>query len=445
MNLQQAKSLIEGLDGDEHAWADFKKDYHIGGIGYNKAEFLRDISALANTITGKPKHYLIIGVNDDGVLVGITPGQENYQGSGPRHIFSYDESDIQELIDSNLDPTPSLNWHTFEEDGKKFGILVVEPLSEPPTFISQHVNDERGNRLLHEGLIYVRKGSGKKIAKNEELESIIRYRIEKQREQILDGIHQAIDIGPEWVERIGKALPEEPGIPVATTEDPNEANVEITQRITRDPASTLDQQLNEDIAQWRGRGDDYVDSHPLFEYYFGHNNLRMDNVAVKFLTQASVKNKLMGIFWLRFTDQEKRREILLDTPNQHFRIKVSAKTLLLMNDKEGFEALINKHSLNTSHGDLRKCKQKMDNTIQNRLRFVRKNSGQYELKHRTFSEVFNPGSLSQDEIVELIPEVADELIDLQKHYEERRLWTRREMFFDALWDLETELAKKIFD
>jgi hypothetical protein len=436
--------VLVQLGSDEHAWVDFKEDYEIGGIGPKKAEFIRDISSLANTITNRDEHYLFIGVDDDGDIVGITPGRENYRGSGPRHIFSYDESDIQEIVDSNLETTPTLSWHTFEEDGNQFGVLGVKPLTAPPAVTVQHINDDSGHRLLHEGLVFVRKGSGKKIAGREDLERILKYRIEKQREQILDGVHKAIDLGPEWIDRIGQALPEEPGIPLTTTEDPDEADVKMTQRITREPASTLDNQLNEDISQWRGRGDDFIERQPLYEYYTHPSKLRLNEIALKFLTQSAIKNYHLGIFWLDRTDADIRRKTLLATPDKHHRTERAGKALLLMNDKETFETLIERSTTDDKRGDLRMCNQRMGNTVRNRINCLLKSDSGYQLKHDTWTKEFQPKDLEIDEIRELIPQVARQLIDLQKLYEQRKLWHRTDDFRDALWDLEVVLGAESF-
>ena len=228
MEKEEIEELIETLAGDEHTWVDFKTDYDIGGISLKRAEFIKDVNSLSNTITEQDEHYILIGVSEEDGVVGISSEKSSYCGSGPRHIFSYDESDIQEIIDSNLEPSPIVEWHTFQNGNGQFGVLVIKPLSEPPCLVSQDINDSSGNRLLHQGLIFVRKGSGKKILDSEEMERLIKYRIDRQREQILDGIHRAIDIGPEWIDRIGEVLPDEPGLPLATTDDPDQANIEVT-------------------------------------------------------------------------------------------------------------------------------------------------------------------------------------------------------------------------
>lgn len=445
MDKAKAERLLVELGGDEHAWADFKQDYFIGGIPQKRAEFVRDIASLANTFTNRNEHYLFIGVDDDGTVAGISPNCETYSGSGPRHIFSYDESDIQEIVDSNLNPAPILSWYTFDFNGDLVGILVVEPLTAPPAVTAQHINDSSGNRLLHEGLVFIRKGSGKMIAGREELEAIIKHRIRQQREEILDGIHKAVELGPEWIDRLEGTFEEAPEVPLATAKDSEEADMAVAQRITRKPASTLDEQLNEDIARWQGRGDDFVDAGPLWEYYAGCEELRLDEVALGFLTQGALKNQQLGVFWLEKASEEMRQEILLETPNRHHRLVRAGKALLLMDDAETFDALIEQSSTNTKYGDLKTCKQKQGNTEDDRIRYLLRTDAGYSLKHADWKTEFQPRELEETEIRELIPSVAEQLVDLQQLYEQQKAWDKTNEFRDALWDLEVVLGREQFN
>ncbi|WP_460921395.1 AlbA family DNA-binding domain-containing protein [Salinarchaeum chitinilyticum] len=444
MDKSEAKDLLNELGGDEHAWVDFKVDYNIGGIAPKKAEFIRDMASLANVLSDRKEHYLFVGVDDDGNIVGISDDSDTYNGSGPRHLFSYDDSDIQEIVDSNIDPAPTLSWHTFEDSGDSWGVLVVRPLREPPAVISQHINDTSGNRLIHEGLVFIRKASGKKVAGREELESIIDGRIRQQRDEILDGIHKAVELGPEWIDRLEGTFENAPDVPLATTGDEDEADLAVAQRITREPASTLDGQLNEDIAQWQGRGDDYIEPGPLWEYYANHEELRLDEVAIRFLTQSALKNYQLGSYWIEKTGKEYWRDILLETPNKQHRLERAGKLLLLMNDSDSFDKLIDQSSTDAVTGDLKTCKRKIGNTMDDRVRYLLESNSGYTLKYSDWRRDFQPRSLDEMEIRELIPDIADQLIELQPLYERQKAWDRTREFRAALWDLEVVLGREVF-
>lgn len=435
MEKAEALDLIDGLGGDEHTWVDYKSDYEIGGIPRDKAEFIRDVSSMANTITEKSRHYIIVGVNDDGNIVGIAEGRKDYRGEGPRHIFSYDESSIQQIVDSNLAPGPELKWFTYEEGGNKFGILTIGPLESPPCVTTQHI-DEDDIRHLHKGVIFVRVGSGKKIAGREEVQKIINYRIQQQRERILEGVHRAVQIGPEWIERLSDALPEDSGVPITGVEDPDDADLEITQRLTREPASTLDEQLNEDIAQWKYRGDDFIEAKPLWQYYANPNTLTLDETAIMFLTHSALKNYALGGFWLMEADPSERRSMAVREGMRHHRAESAASLLLLLDDEDGFHELMDKSRTNSKYGFLSTCEDKFGNTITNRVNFLLED-GEYDLQHDIWRKNFDVRDFDVDEIRQFVPDLAEQLVDIQENMKEYpSLGSKLESFRNALWDLE---------
>jgi hypothetical protein len=434
MEKEGALELIDRLGGDEHSWVDYKEDYEVGGINSKKAEFLKDIASMANTLTDKDAHYILVGVNDGGNLVGISDGREEYRGAGPRHIYSFDGASLQQTVDSNLAPGPEIDWFTFEMGSDKFGVLEIEPLDNPPCVTIQNV-DENDERCLHKGVIYTRKSSGKKVAGREEIQNIIEYRISKQRDQILEGVNKAVQIGPEWIDRLSQALPDEGGVPVAGT-SPEEADIEVTQRLTREPATSLDEQLNEDIAQWKYRGDDFVGAKPLWEYYSSPNELNLDNTAIKFLTQASIKNHVLGGFWLAEADPRNHAEILIGNNLSHHRAERAAATFLLLDSREGFDKLMEKSRTNANYGFLMNCKRKFGNTISDRLNFILKDK-EYNLQHETWRDSFDVRDFDPDEIRVKVPDVAEQLVDIQSQMDERpSLGGRLEGFRNALRGLE---------
>jgi len=117
MKKEQAIKLVEELDGDEHEWIDYKQDYYVKGTAHIESEFVRDIQSLANALTNRDERYLFIGIDNDGNLIGVdndATDKENH----PRHILSFEEDDLQEIIDARLSPGPRVSLHTFKEGGK---------------------------------------------------------------------------------------------------------------------------------------------------------------------------------------------------------------------------------------------------------------------------------------------------------------------------------------
>lgn len=219
MDPEDVFDLVSGLDEAEHRWIDFKQDYYIRGIAPKTAEFVKDICSLANTLTDRDRHYILIGFDDEGNLVGVSEGSENYSGDGPRHFYSYDESDIQDIVDSNLSPLPDFSVYKFEEDSEKFAVLELRPDTRVPHITTQDIHDDQGHRVLHRGLIFIRTGSGKKIVEYEDLNRIINYRARQEREDLLDDVRQIVELGQDEIESLGAYVTDSDGIPASPDSD----------------------------------------------------------------------------------------------------------------------------------------------------------------------------------------------------------------------------------
>lgn len=163
MDTSQALSLIKEVESDHHVWVDFNEDYYIGGLAEKKAEFVRDICSLASTITGKEKHYIVVGVDDGGEIVGTCSGSSTYHGSGPRHICSYDTTEIQDFAEKHIEPAPKITWTTYEINGYVCGLLTVDPLEAPPAVTKHDLYDDGGDKVLSKGLVFVRNRSGRRL------------------------------------------------------------------------------------------------------------------------------------------------------------------------------------------------------------------------------------------------------------------------------------------
>lgn len=441
MQKSEVLDLADDIGRNEHQWIDYKQNYSIGGIAKKKAEFVRDIASLANTISKKKHRYILIGFDDRGGLVGIDKSQKDYSGKGPKHVFCYDESDIQEIIDSNLEPAPNFSYYEYSEKGDEFAALIVRPLNRSPCLTSRDINDRSGNRLLHEGLIFIRKGSGKKIAGHEELEDIIQVRIQQRREDILRDIRQVASLKPDALEDLSAAISEEDGLPVTLSDD---ADISFSQRLTRDPASNLDQQLNEDIAQWQGRGDDFVPRKAICEYYSQPGELTLDEEAILFLTQSAIKNHLLGIFWLYHTDFHKILNILQKTPDRHHRVERAAKIVALTGKKEWFENFMSVTSSSTEYGELRRLEELVQDPLDIRYSYLINNQN-HQLGFDNYTEEFILDDLSNEETFNKIQNIGSVLADIQEELNRRKNLDTRGSFIEAMVDLELTLGKQMVE
>ena len=218
---------------------------------------------------------------------------------------------------------------------------------------------------------------------------------------------------------------------------------DVNQRLTREPASTLDEQLNEDISQRMSRGDDFIEIGALYQYYENWSELGLDGVAIRFLTQSSFKHGGLGTFWLVNGNDEVQKETILETPNYLNRIEQAAKMLLIMGEESTLEKLLQQNQRSAKYGDLRRCKQMVGDDPHNRMNELLKEN-EHKIRHDGWSTDIQPTSMETSEIIDIIPEIAGKLQDLQERYENRHAgWSKRDPFQYALWDLEVVLGARL--
>lgn len=180
MEKSTFEEKISTLSGEEHSWVDFKQDYYGGGIKYRKAEFIKDVAALANTLSERDTRYIFIGVNSDGNIVGVNEEKIGNSEKGQNHILAYNESKIRQIIDTYLSPSPELSLYTFEFGGDKAAALTIPRLEKGPCMTSKQIKDDN-NTYLRSGQIFIRKGTSNEIIDREYLEKIIKFELIQRR------------------------------------------------------------------------------------------------------------------------------------------------------------------------------------------------------------------------------------------------------------------------
>lgn len=449
----EATDVIQELAGDEHQWVDFKEDYYVTGTAHHKSEFVKDIAGLANSRTDQERHYIFVGVTDEGDLVGISEDQvevdeedevteEGSDENGPNHIFSLDESDMQQIIDSNLSPTPEFSWHTYQHQGSNFGVLVITPLSNPPCVTNHNIKQDSVKKL-QKGLIFMRRGSSTEICVHEDLEKIIQYRIDKSRDEILDSIHKAVELGPEMIERMSSMFSTEGDVPIY--EDPD-ASVGLEQRFTRTAPETGDEELNSDIGLWRTRDTYRLDRKPLWDYYTRKSSLNLDEEAVEFLAKSSLNVQMTGIYWLVELSGGQIVNILKRTRDTYHKRHLSCKILYIMGNKSGLEELI-EHSSSIgleSSPEVSQYYDSIEGRADSRVNSLLENRT-YNLEDGGVSIQIDLHDAGQQEILDVIPEVSEGLSTLQQYVnqESTRVYQRDE-FQQALEDLEIALGREFY-
>ena len=145
----------------ETSTIDFKQTEYSLGKGFNKNEFLKDISAMANHPSDEPK-YIFTGV---------------VEKNGLAHSFVSipkltDQSRYQQFLDNNIEPQINFDYLQFEHNGFKLGCFIIENNKERPYLFKKNVQNPINNELEYrpgDGVIRVGTSSRKITRKDFEL------------------------------------------------------------------------------------------------------------------------------------------------------------------------------------------------------------------------------------------------------------------------------------
>jgi hypothetical protein len=436
MKRDEATELIDDLQGDEYNWVDFKQDYYILGVNIKKSEFIQDIAAMSNTMSKKDTHYIIVGVDDEsGDLVGVSDDYNSFDG--PSHILSLDDAKLQNTISDYLSPTPNITIHKYTDTDPIFGLLEINPIKKKPCVIDSTI-ESGGNVYLQKGLVYTRYGSRNTIARRSELEEILDERIHRRREEILEGITKATEIGPEAVAKVGEFTYEEEGD--ITIDIGEEADFVFDERISREPVSDLDSQLDQDISQWASHENTLIGKDGLWSYYSSPDEITIDEEAVAFLTHASIDNGSYGIYWLSYVGNKKRRNILNSIPKKHHNNVRVAEVFSAFGDTEGLIKYCGNIGESTGSNPFGRLIDVSDKSSENRQRELVSQSI-HDIGYKDWSKDINMHDVDLDQAKELISELSSHLPKIQSRMSGMDSWyEKRENFQQALCDLEIVIA-----
>ena len=433
-------NLIEQLAGDEHDWVDLKQDYYIDNPDIKKADFVKDVVAMANTITDKDTHYIFIGVEDEsGSLVGVS--DDFNKSSGARHIIGEDESNIQEILNEYLSPKPNVSLYKFIDEDPKFGLLSISPIEKKPCMIQKSIQFN-GEIKLQKGLIYFRDGSSNTIASRSDIERIIDQRVENRREEILEGIRKATEIGPEAVASVGDIVYEEEGD--VAVEVGEQGDFVMEERLSREPVPDIDDRLTIAIKQWATEESVQIDSTSLWEYYSSVTEISIDKESILFLTKASIENGVFGGFWLSYTDIENARNILHSIEGGYHKQEKVSKILCASGDCEGLESYYGENSINEDLESFSELLEHCEAGPETRLDNLLSNK-QYDVGYSEWSRSFDLTTMNKEELRKLIQELSCHLSQIEERIAGYGKWYhKKEDFTEALRDAEIALMTRCY-
>jgi hypothetical protein len=153
-----AEDLIPRLPLEETALVEFKRAWHDLESGRGKAEFVKDILALANSALRDEPAYLVVGVSDS---------KEGRQIVGVDQSPSMEQ--LHQILTAYTNPVPQLEFARVSSEGRHLDVVRLS-WSESQLFYS--IRDHEG--ILDTRLVYVRRGPTVGTLRPAELETVLR-------------------------------------------------------------------------------------------------------------------------------------------------------------------------------------------------------------------------------------------------------------------------------
>lgn len=150
----QGKTLEELIFQAEGPKLDVKQQSWDLDTNEGKAEFIKDVSAIANS-PGQETGYIILGVTDkDRGLVGVD-----------RNLVK--EERLQQIVAEYIDPPFTLSFSVRSLRDQPVGLISIPPSSKKPHMINRDIGK------LHTGTCHIRRGSITALARSSDFRAMI--------------------------------------------------------------------------------------------------------------------------------------------------------------------------------------------------------------------------------------------------------------------------------
>lgn len=167
MKPRQIRELILKGEGPK---VEFKREVHLSDAS-GQVEFCKDVSSLANTLNEFGRDgYLLIGVEDNGEIVGI---------SSP-----LDDQKIQRVLDKYLQPRLQVSVSHVALDGHLVGVIQIPPSYRKPHKIKKSYHDKKSVRA---DTVFTRHLSQVVIASPEEIVALDQEAARERKRRYLMG------------------------------------------------------------------------------------------------------------------------------------------------------------------------------------------------------------------------------------------------------------------
>lgn len=160
MNWPPTEADLRALPRHEHALLEYKRQWYDFSSKKQKAEFVKDVLAMANSTRPDAPGYIVVGIDDEkagGGLVGI----ENPPAA----------EQLLQVLASYINPAPDLQTVDLAVDGKLISVLK---LTWTPSMPHYAIRDYEG--VLDSRFVYARRGGTIGFLRPAEIEALLRHK-----------------------------------------------------------------------------------------------------------------------------------------------------------------------------------------------------------------------------------------------------------------------------
>jgi hypothetical protein len=171
VSSQQIDDLLQ--DGETHT-VEFKRQLDLRTTS-NKAEFIKDVIALANANATGPTRYILIGITNDG---------EYYDPQDPQQRANRDElldalsaEKLQAIVSTHTQPVLQIRYAKVDYYAGPVGKLeILRDVTSIPYQVSKSIGSQdpkdKAARRLNKGQIFIRDGTITRRAEDEDIASM---------------------------------------------------------------------------------------------------------------------------------------------------------------------------------------------------------------------------------------------------------------------------------
>jgi hypothetical protein len=158
MKNMDSQHFVEMINKGESTLVEFKRDWWHLDNGKGKAEFSKDVLAMANSLSEGQSGFFLIGVEDtkaggNAIGIQVSPPQES----------------VAQILVTYTNPVPNVELYKHEIEGKTIDILEVAWTESHPYYATRDVEN-----FLSSDAVYVRRAGTVGRLKPSEMERLIR-------------------------------------------------------------------------------------------------------------------------------------------------------------------------------------------------------------------------------------------------------------------------------